>query len=112
MYSLSLKYDEQVLDKALAKITKNLSSDVIASAYKGIPSEDMLFIQIAATKLLDEYKEEAKVFYSITLHLQQYILDRCHEEGVFDYFHALESRDMELSEKAELESKQFLVTCL
>ena len=69
MCSLSLNKDDYHLDKALAKITKYLSSDVIASAYIGIPSEDMLFIQIAATKLLDEYKEEAKVFYSITLHL-------------------------------------------
>lgn len=45
----------------LTKITKKITSDVISDSYKGISSEDKLFIQITAAKMLDQYKEEAKV---------------------------------------------------
>lgn len=53
----------QVLDKALKKIVNNLSADIISNCYEGVGSDDKLFIEIAANKLLDEYKEEAKVNY-------------------------------------------------
>ena len=53
--------EHQVLDKALKKIVNNVSADIISNCYAGVGSEDKLFIEIAANKLLDEYKEEAKV---------------------------------------------------
>ena len=62
VYSLSCVL-HQVLDKALNKIVKNLSADIISNCYEGVGSDDKLFIEIAANKLLDEYKEEAKVNY-------------------------------------------------
>ena len=62
VYSLSCVL-HQVLDKALNKIVKNLSADIISNCYAGVDSDDRLFIEIAANKLLDEYREKAKVEY-------------------------------------------------
>ena len=45
----------------LTKITKKITSDIISDSYTGISSEDKLFIQIKTEKMLDQYKEEAKV---------------------------------------------------
>ena len=62
VYSLSCVL-HQVLDKALKKIVNNLSADIISNCYEGVGSDDKLFIEIAANKLLDEYREKAKVEY-------------------------------------------------
>ena len=43
------------------KIANKISSETITSSYSGICKDDLLFIEIAANRLLSTYKEEAKV---------------------------------------------------
>jgi hypothetical protein len=57
-----------VLDKALSKIVKNVSSTMISSAYSEANSDDLLFIEVASKKLIDEFKEEARVGFEIYYH--------------------------------------------
>ena len=60
--------DLQVLDKALSKIVKNVSSAMISSAYSEASSDDVLFIEVASKKLIDEFKQEARVRFSVFYH--------------------------------------------
>ena len=57
----SVGVDIQVLEKKKKKIVKSLSTSMIASVYSEADSDDMLFIEIASKKLIDQFKEEARV---------------------------------------------------
>lgn len=38
-----------------------INASTISSCFSGINSDDILFIEVAANKMLNEFKEEAKV---------------------------------------------------
>lgn len=101
--------DEQVLDKALKKIVHNISTNTIRSCYPGISSDDALFLEIAANKMLDEYKEEAKVRIEFILEEQETIIRQCEERGIFEFLNQLDTKDTYLEEKKEIAEKQFVL---
>ncbi|KAK8832762.1 hypothetical protein WA577_004156, partial [Blastocystis sp. JDR] len=81
-----------VLDRALHKIGKNLSAEMISDAYAGIESNDKLFVEIAANKLIEEYEVDAR----------EAIVAQCEKNGVFDYLRKLDAEDVNLEERKEL----------
>lgn len=55
------RHHRQVLDRAIGKIAKNVPGRTIASCYSQASGDDMLFIEIASNKMMDQFKEELHV---------------------------------------------------
>ncbi|KAK8790090.1 hypothetical protein WA588_000258 [Blastocystis sp. NMH] len=83
----------EVLDRAIGKIAKNVPGRTIASCYSQASGDDMLFIEIASNKMMDQFKEE--------LHTE--LVNQCRSKGVFEYLKQLDERDETLQERRELE---------
>ena len=79
---------------------------MISSAYSEANSDDLLFIEVDSKKLIDEFKEEARVGFEIYYHEQTELLRKCQEDGVFDCLKRLDQEDMDRNERKELEDKQ------
>ena len=52
----------QVLDRAIGKIAKNVPGRTIAGCYSQASGDDMLFIEIASNKMMDQFREELHVW--------------------------------------------------
>ena len=94
-----------MLERALHKIGKNVSSEVISKAYSGIDSDDRMFLELAANRLVEAYESEAKVCDARDSDPKQYILSQCEQDGVFEYLKRLDAEDVELEERKELREK-------
>ena len=79
---------------------------MISSAYSEASSDDVLFIEVASKKLIDEFKQEARVRFSVFYHTQAELLRQCQEDGVFECLKRLDQEDMDRNERKELEDKQ------
>ena len=94
-----------MLERALHKIGKNVSSEVISKAYSGIDSDDRMFLELAANRLVESYESEAKVCDVRDSYPKQCILSQCEQDGVFEYLKRLDAEDVELEERKELREK-------
>ena len=94
-----------MLERALHKIGKNMSSEVISKAYSGIDSDDRMFLELAANRLVESYESEAKVCDVRDSDPKQCILSQCEQDGVFEYLKRLDAEDVELEERKELREK-------
>ena len=75
---------------------------MISDAYAGIESNDKMFVEIAANKLIEEYEVDARVFQVFYCESYEAIVAQCEKNGVFDYLRKLDAEDVNLEERKEL----------
>ena len=96
----------QVLDKTITKICRNIPRDIVSSVYSQASSDDLLFIEVAFQKMINSFREEAKVRFSTGCDIQKEIIQKCTEDNIFEYLQQLDNEELDLKEKKELQDKQ------